>query len=417
MDFTFVYQQKIKHFGIGRKPNMKSGDIVEMEITSVAFGGSGCGRLENKVIFVPYTVEGDVIRCDITDIRARYARGIVKTLLKPSSHRVIPRCDVYGLCGGCCYQHITYEHQLALKEKQVWETFQRIGKFPHLFIRSIIKSPQSYHYRLKADFHAVRKNKGAFLTGLMSRGSNEITNIARCEIVDEEINFHYQDWQEGLRRNPRSFSHDRVVFWAEGADTSLKNGDNTLVSQNVCQKKLLTPRNGFFQANQFLLPEMIAMVKDIAGLQGDETVIDGFCGSGLFTLFLSSCSRAVYGIEGDKQAVRAARMNMEYHHCDNVVLMQEDMTIGLEKMNHNGIHPDVLIIDPPRTGCKGSLIEQIICLAPRKIVYVSCDPATQARDIRLLCDRIFHLEFLQPMDMFPHTAHIEVIALLVRKAP
>jgi 23S rRNA (uracil-5-)-methyltransferase RumA len=160
---------------------------------------------------------------------------------------------------------------------------------------------------------------------------------------------------------------------------------------------------------------MINTVKKIAGLQGDEIVVDGFCGSGLFALFLSPFSSTVYGIEGDKQAIHTARKNMKYHRCDNVVLMQEDMTAGLEKMIHNGIRPDVLIIDPPRVGCKSSLIEQIVRLAPRKIVYISCNPATQARDIRLLCDRMFHLEFLQPMDMFPHTAHIEVIALLVRK--
>jgi len=395
---------------------MKPGDIIEMEVTSVAFGGSGCGRLDNKVIFVPYTVDGDVIRCEITDIRARYARGIMKTLLQASSHRTIPRCDVYGLCGGCCYQHITYEHQLALKEKQVWETFQRIGKFAHLFMRPIIESPQSYHYRLKADFHVMRDRKGAFLTGLMSRGSNEITKITRCEIVDEKINRHYQNWQKDLRRNHKAFSRDRVVFWAEEVDAFLKDDDNTFASLEVCQKILLTPRNGFFQANKFLLPEMIAMVKEIADLQEDETAIDGFCGSGLFALFLSSCSHVVYGIEGDKQAIRAARENMRRHCCDNVILMQEDMTTGLERMIHNGIHPDILIIDPPRIGCKSSLIEQIIRLAPKRIVYISCNPATQARDVRLLCDGMFHLEFLQPMDMFPHTVHIEVIALLVRKS-
>ena len=402
-----------------RKINMKLGDIVEMEITNVAFGGSGCGRVDNKVIFVPYTVDGDVIRCEITDIRARYTRGIMKALLKTSSYRTVPGCDIYGICGGCCYQHITYEHQLALKEKQVWETFQRIGKFPHLFMRPIIKSPQSYHYRLKADFHVIQGKKGAFLTGFMSRGSNEITSITRCEIVDEKINHHYQNWQKDLCRNRKAFFHDRVVFWAEEkeVDVFLKNGDNMFVSQEVCQKILLTPRNGFFQANKFLLPELIATVIEIADLQKDETVIDGFCGSGLFALFLSFHSGVVYGIEGDKQAIRAARENMRRYRCNNVILMQEDMTAGLEKIIHNGIHPDVLIIDPPRTGCKNNLIEQVIRLAPPKIVYISCNPATQARDIRLLCDGIFHLEFLQPIDMFPHTAHVEVIAILVRKAP
>lgn len=397
------------------KIKMKLGDIVEMEITGVAFGGSGCGRVDNKVIFVPYTAEGDVIRCEITDMRARYARGIIKDILKPSPYRAVPRCNVYGSCGGCCYQHIIYEHQLALKEKQVRETFQRIGKLPLFFMRPIIKSPQSYHYRLKADFHVIRKNKGTFLTGLMSRGSNEITSVTRCEIVDEKINRHYQNWQENLCRNHRGFSHDRVVFWAEEADTSSKNGGDAFIFQEVCQKVLLTPRNGFFQANQSLLPEMITTVKEIAGLQEGETVIDGFCGSGLFAFFLSSCSRVVYGIEGDKQAIHAARENMKRYRCDNVILRQEDMTAGLEKMIHNDIHPDVLIIDPPRTGCKSNLIEQIIRLAPKRIVYISCNPATQARDVCLLCDGIFHLEFLQPMDMFPHTAHIEVVALLTRK--
>jgi tRNA/tmRNA/rRNA uracil-C5-methylase (TrmA/RlmC/RlmD family) len=394
---------------------MKSGDIVEMKITDVAFGGSGCGRVDNRVIFVPHTAEGDIITCEITDTRARYARGIVKTVIKPSSYRATPRCHVYGLCGGCCYQHIAYEHQLALKEKQVREIFQRIGNFPNPVIRPIIKSPQSCHYRLKADFHVMKKD-GSFVTGFMSRGSNEITEITKCEIVDENINRRYQNWREELRRKRKISSRGRVVFWAEEEDAVLRD-NGAFVSQTVCRKTMATPRNGFFQGNQFLLPEMIATVKKIADLRGNETVTDGFCGSGLFALFLSPCARTVYGIEGDKQAVYAARENMKNHRRDNVILKREDMTTGLERMTDSGIHADVLVIDPPRAGCKSSLIEQIVRSAPGKIIYISCNPATQARDIRLLNDKIFQLEFLQPMDMFPHTSHIEVIALLTRKTP
>jgi len=396
---------------------MKTGEIVEVEITAVAFGGDGCGRLDNRVVFVPYAADGDVLCCEITDIQARYARGVMKDLLKPSPHRVAPRCNAYGLCGGCCYQHITAEHQLALKEKQVRETFQRIGKFPDPHVLPMIKSPEFYHYRLKADFHVMRKDKETFLTGLMSRGSNKITSITRCEIVDEKINRQYQGWQEELRRNKKALSHDRIVFWAEEGNGAFKDGDETFVSQTVCQKELLTPRNGFFQANQFLLPEMIDKVKEFAALQGDEIVIDGFCGSGLFALFLAPSARVVYGIEGDRLAIRAARKNMERHRCDNVVLRQEDMTAGLEKLINDGIHPDVLLIDPPRVGCKSNLIDRIIRLAPKKLVYISCNPATQARDVRLLCDKVFRLEVLQPMDMFPQTAHIEVIALLALQTP
>ncbi|MDR2861455.1 MAG: class I SAM-dependent RNA methyltransferase [Syntrophobacterales bacterium] len=395
---------------------MKLGGITEMEITGVAFGGEGIGRVDNKVVFVPHTVDGDVIRCEITDTRPRYARGIIRTILKPSPHRAIPSCDVYGSCGGCCYQHIVYEYQLVLKEKQVRETLQRVGKFSHPCVLPIIKSPQSCHYRLKADFHVMRKD-GSFLTGFMSRGSNEITAIKRCEIVDEKINRRYQRWQEELCRKQKAPPLNRVVFWAEEGGEASEYDDDMFVSQVVCQKSLMTPRNGFFQGNQFLLPEMVAMVKKIADLQGDEIVVDGFCGSGLFALFLSPHSRTVYGIEGDKQAMRAARENMRRHRCDNVVLRQEDMTAGLGKMVNDDVHPDVLVIDPPRTGCKSSLIDQVVRLAPERIVYISCNPATQARDIRLLCDRMFQLEFLQPMDMFPHTAHIEVIALLTRKTP
>jgi 23S rRNA (uracil1939-C5)-methyltransferase len=401
---------------------LKTGDLAEIIIDRVAFGGDGIGRLGDLVVFVPYTVDGDVVRVEIAEIRKRYARGRLKEILQPSVHRTKPLCEDYTRCGGCCYQHIAYEHQLLLKENQVMDAFQRIGKLPSPPLRPVIASPHPYHYRLKADFHVNAQKGKTPALGLMSGSSNRIIGIKRCEIVDESINRRYGELKGELQSGKRVPTTDRVTLWSDDGNENGKDGavdvtttTTRMITRTVKDRRLTAPYEGFFQANQYLISEMIDRVVAAADLTGEETVIDGFCGSGLFSLFLAPLAKVVHGIEGNGRAIRAARENLDRHGCHNVSLYQGDVGEGLGKAFLNPPAPvDVLVIDPPRVGCEEDLLEKTIRLGLERIVYVSCNPATQARDIHLLCAGGFRLEFLQPLDMFPQTAHIEVIALLTR---
>ncbi|HPX56997.1 MAG TPA: class I SAM-dependent RNA methyltransferase [Syntrophales bacterium] len=393
---------------------MKAGDISEIRIEDVAFGGDGIGRLDDMAVFVPYTVDGDVVRVETTEVRKRYARGVLKEILMPSPYRERPCCADYTFCGGCRYQHITYEHQLVLKEKQVMDTFQRIGKFSDPPLLPVLASPHCCHYRIKADFHVSFRRGRRPVMGFMSGASNRVVEIKRCEIVDERINRLYGELRGALKSGKCPCTGDRITLWAIGGhEKDLDPAAAPFISRMVKDKLMTVPHDGFFQANQYLIEEMVDRVVAAAGLAGGEIVIDGFCGSGLFSLFLAPLAGTLHGIEGNGRAIRAAGENLERHGCRNVSLFQGDVGEVLEKIFSGTPNTvDVLVIDPPRTGCGEKLLEQIIRLQPRRIVYVSCNPATQARDIRLLCDGGFRLESLQPLDMFPQTAHIEVIALL-----
>jgi len=393
---------------------LKTGDISEIKIENVAFGGDGIGRLDQMVVFVPYTVDGDIVRIEIAEVRKRYAKGILIEILKPSPHRDTPLCADYKDCGGCCYQHIAYEHQLVLKRKQVMDAFQRIGKFPVPPLLPVLASLHPYHYRMKADFHVSHPKGRRHAMGFMSGASNRIVEIKRCEIVDDRINRLYGGLREALQRREWLPAADRIALWS--ADDNEKGRDSIttpFMTRTVKSKQMTAPHDGFFQANQFLIEEMIDRVVAAAGLKGGETVIDGFCGSGLFSLFLAPQAGAIHGIEGNGGAIRAAEENMKRYGYNNVFFYRGDVGEILEKTFLDTRRSvDILVIDPPRVGCEKNLMEHIILLHPKRIVYVSCNPATQARDIRLLCNGGFRLESLQPLDMFPQTAHIEVIALL-----
>jgi len=400
--------------------SVKAGDVVELTMEQVAFGGEGIGRWGNLVVFVPYTVDGDVVRVEILECRKRYARGRLQDILQPSPHRTHPPCKDYTQCGGCCYQHIAYAHQLLIKETQVRDAFERIGKMPSPPIRPVIASPEPYHYRLKADFH-LRLQKGkAPALGFMSGASNRIVEIEQCKIVEESINQLYQDLRKKLLHGSWVPRRDRITLWSadnEGpfGGTNTERLRETWIIRTIKKRRLTVHRYGFFQANQYLIDTMIDRVITAAELTGSETVVDGFCGCGLFSLFLAPLAKTVHGIEGDDRAVQAARENAENNGLQNLFFHKGDVAEVVRRVFFNPpVQMDVLVLDPPRIGCGKDLLENILRLGPKRIVYVSCNPTTQARDIQTLIAGGYYLEYIQPLDMFPQTAHIEIIARLTR---
>jgi 23S rRNA (uracil1939-C5)-methyltransferase len=397
---------------------LKPGDPIELSIDHVAFGGDGVGRFQQQVVFVPFTVDGDEARILITDVRKRFVRGRLEKLLKPSPNRIEPRCRYYARCGGCQYQHIHYDHQLRLKEQQVVDAFIRIGKVALPPSTPVIPSPGAFQYRGKADYHVRVSPNEPPVIGFMDVSSKHIIDIDRCEIVDETINEACLTFRRDLGMGRINTPWDRQTIWSadidgEKADVVTDFRKPRFVTRTVKGQNLAAPYRGFFQANRFLVSRLVDDVVETSALSGRETVLDAYCGSGLFSLFLAPKARRVYGIEMDGEAIHCARRNHRQAGLPNAAFIRGDAgEILLKDFVETQRHVDVLILDPPRTGCDPALLSGLVKLKPARIVYISCNPATQARDIRHLLDHGFTLISLKPYDMFPQTAHIEVVALL-----
>ena len=389
---------------------LAKGELVSLTADSVAFGGEGVGRCRDIVVFVPLMMGGDEGVVEIVDVKKRYARGRLTALTKRSPHRVEPRCPVYGLCGGCQYQHIAYEHQLVLKQQQIRDAFTRIGQCDGVPLLDILPSPSPWHYRQKADFHVQRQPDGRVAIGFTGPNSHNVIDIQRCEIVDPGVNESLAQLRQKRDARKGKGPDRRVVLWPADAGDDVATGH---IGRQVKGRTLLVPRQGFFQANGYLTETLVDIVLDLCVLTGLETVIDGYCGSGFFSVFLAPAARRFYGIEFAGAAVRAADANLKAAGVSHGLLYEGDVAAVLsERFAKTGQRVDVLVLDPPRIGLGVAVLEAVRQLKPARIVYVSCNPATMARDIRVLTQIGFRLETLQPLDMFPQTAHVEVVGLL-----
>jgi 23S rRNA (uracil1939-C5)-methyltransferase len=399
---------------------LKIGERIKTKIKDVAFGGDGVGRHEDLVIFVPFTVDGDEIEVEITEVKKRHARGRLIRIIGPSDHRVTPLCRYYTRCGGCRMQHISYSHQLVLKHRQVAETFRRIAKLSCPPLASAIASPRPYGYRGKAEFHVVGGRKGLPRVGLIAMSSHDLVEIERCEIVDESINRKYAGFREALLGGRLDPKDERQTIWSDEqgelpTEVSIESRNSLEVTRIVGGKRISVPYRGFFQANLALVGELVEQVLKMSGLSGRETVVDAYGGAGLFSLFLGAKAGRIFGIEGDREAVRCAELNLQREGLVQAEFLTGDVVDVLQReFAQRGLRADVVILDPPRDGCGGGVISAVAALRPERIVYISCNPATQARDTHLLSQYGYTPRLLQPLDMFPQTAHIEVVSVLTK---
>jgi 23S rRNA (uracil1939-C5)-methyltransferase len=399
----------------------KVGDRVRTGIGDVAFGGDGVGRVSGLVLFVPFTVDGDEAEVEITEVRKRYARGRLVRIISPSPGRVPPVCPYFTLCGGCRMQHIAYDHQLELKRRQVEEIFKRIAGVSDPPVAQPIPSPRPFGWRGKAEFHLADDRGGPHRTGLMALASHELIEVERCGIVEESINGKYREFRKALRAGDIRDPGERQVIWSDEPGeppTEIFTGPGTTpdVVRIVGGVRLMVPGRGFFQANVSLVGKLVEQVVGMCGLTGRETVIDAYGGAGLFSLFLGPGAGRLFGIEGDREAVRCAGINLIRKGLPQAKFLHGDVAdILRSEFTARRMSADVIVLDPPRDGCGEGVLEGVAALHPERIVYISCNPATLARDVRFLTGRGYGLRFLQPLDMFPQTGHIEVIASLTRE--
>ncbi len=358
--------------------------IVDLKIEDVAFGGKGVGRENGKAVFVPFTIDGEMISAQITREKKQFAEAEVVDLQERSPHRVNPECPYFGRCGGCSYQHIDYEHQLAIKWRQVRDVLQRIGKFKDIPMRPIIPSPISYAYRNRITVHAQEG-----VIGFFRRDSHRLIDIERCPISLDEVN---QALTELRARAPR-------------------DGHYTLRAQSG-------PRV-FSQANDAVANALRDLIARL--IPGDqELLIDAYCGAGFFAKRLLEKFERIIGIDWDRFAIAAAIENAtakENYIVGDVdvelkrLLQIDGVEAAVSAAIRGGIAGDTpattVIVDPPATGLTENVRQALIDAAPATLIYVSCNPPTLARDLREM-EQKFTIESVTPLDMFPQTAEIEV---------
>lgn len=428
----------------------------KVSITGLAYGRGGVGRLGGKVVFVPFTAPGDEALVRITSEKKGFLEGALSRLVRPSDMRGEPRCAVYGICGGCAYQHIGYGHQVAWKEKIADETLKRIGKTTVAFDPAM-PCERPYSYRTRARFHV----KGG-RWGLYELKTNAIVSVEECPILDPLVNAAYKEMRgfflshPGMRGAPEISSvalalsplDDKVVSvfhcrqgrtgfdWeavlsavgrlkglevrtdeAKGAKAGLQCSiGDTLIRYIGAGIRYSTGISAFSQTNLGLNAALIDRVIDYAGLNGDETVLDLFSGSGNLTLLAAKRARKAIGVESDREAVNCAGNNALLNSIDNARFVREDSArwLGAYRASERakGLETkgfDVVILDPPRGGAMpvALILKEI---KPKKIIYVSCSPPTLARDLAVLAGAGYGNMRAIVVDMFPQTFHIETVA-------
>jgi tRNA/tmRNA/rRNA uracil-C5-methylase (TrmA/RlmC/RlmD family) len=394
-----------------QSPPFKIGQVLTAEIRAVAFGGDGVGRVEGFVVFVPFTLDGDVVEFEIREVKRKFLRGRLRKVLTPSARRVSPPCPYFGRCGGCQYQHVDYEKQLEIKTGQVIDAFERVGGLKSPPVQKIIPSPRIYGYRVKGEYHVQPVAGKDPVIGFLDVNGRRLVDIQRCEIMDGSINDSCAAFRGRMTRMDPRGGESRLVLWArenEGADEAVDR-----VRRTVKGKVFEVPRDGFFQANGALVETLVDEVIRLSAPSREDRVIECYCGSGLFSAFLAERCGLFAGIEIDNEAVECARENLK--EISNSSFYCSDVR-GILRLDFFEDGPaDLIVMDPPRRGCEKDVLHAIVSMAPRRLVYVACDPTTQARDVAFFVEEGYELKAVQPLDMFPQTKHIEAVALLERR--
>ena len=450
----------------------RKNDIVTLEIVDCGTDGEGIGKADGFTVFVKDAVIGDTVTAKIMKAKKNYGYGRLMEILKPSPYRVDPICPSARQCGGCQLQAVSYEEQKAFKEKKLRGHLERIGGFKELPMEPLIGMDEPYHYRNKAQFPVGRNKEGRIVTGFYAGRTHAIIENRDCalglpqnkEVLDRVIahmeKYNIAPYDEmtgkGLVRhifvrygfftgelmvcliiNGQDLPHQKEMVEKLGeipGMTSIslninKKRNNVILGDKVKTiwgKEYITDKIGdisyeisplsFFQVNPHQTWKLYSKALEYADLHGEETVWDLYCGIGTISLFLAQKAKFVRGVEIVSAAIEDARRNARLNKIDNVEFFvgkaEEVLPREYEK---NGVYADVIVVDPPRKGCDEMLLKTILKMQPKRVVYVSCDSATLARDLRFLCDNGYELKKVCGVDQFPQTVHVETVVKLSLK--
>jgi tRNA/tmRNA/rRNA uracil-C5-methylase (TrmA/RlmC/RlmD family) len=364
------------------------GNKLTLTIGDIAFGGEGVARLGDFVVFVPFVAMGEIVEAEVTELKKRFARAKLLRVVAPSPERVAPLCPHFG--GGCQYQHLAYPTQLRLKQKQIGDLFERIGRFDRGLIAPIVRCPQPYGYRNRIMIRSQwDKFKQGLNIGFIRADSRLVVDINECKIAEPALNEQIKH----VRAQPPSRGGVKVVL-------------------RIPPRGWEVPPDSFFQNNFFLLPGLVQIVRERLREGGAQYLLDVYCGVGFFSIELGDLVQSFVGVELDRLAIQAARRNASARGRTNgqfVASAAEEVLPTL--LSRFTAQATAVLLDPPRKGCQPAILHVLRRAQPAQIIYVSCHPATMARDLNVLCaEGVFELAQVVPLDMFPHTQHVECVA-------
>jgi tRNA/tmRNA/rRNA uracil-C5-methylase (TrmA/RlmC/RlmD family) len=366
------------------------GQRLILQVVDIGFGGEGVARIDDFVVFVPFVLPGEEVEAEIVEVKKQFARARLRRVHRAAPERVTPLCPYFGECGGCQYQHMDYDRQRAVKRKQVVDLLERVGGFRGVTVDEVVPCPQPYHYRNRIMVRSWwNKQRQALDIGFLRADSRIVVDVAECRIAEPELNAQLQE----VRAHPPHKGGLKVVLRRIPPGWSV-------------------PPDSFFQNNSFLLPRLIETVRDRLQAGGVRHLIDAYCGVGFFGIELAPALESFVGVEVDRQAIKAARTNAEARGVRNGQFVEGRAELLLpELLKRFERSKTGVLIDPPRTGCPPIALEALRTQRPRQVLYVSCHPATLARDLNVLCaDGVFGLVRVTPLDMFPQTQHVECVA-------
>jgi 23S rRNA (uracil1939-C5)-methyltransferase len=459
---------------------LKKGQELELEIAQVAFGGRGIARVDGMAVFVDQAVPGDRVLARIIRKKKSYAEARVLALVAPSAQRVAAPCPYSGVCGGCKWQFLAYEHQLRYKQAHVREALEHIGLIKDVPVHPTVASERVFAYRNKMEFSCATQRwlmpdemgkegvDAGMALGLHVPGTYfKVLDIDACLLQPGQGNALLADVRTFIQRsglpiyglkthqgfwrflalrhsaardqwmvNIVTAGENRAAVQALGDQLTGKYANVVSVVNNITARKAAVAfgeyeiavagesvivdaigsfefeisANSFFQTNTPGAARLYAAVRNYAGLTGGETLVDLYCGAGTIGICLSDTAREVVGLELVESAIADANRNCRRNGIDNCRFVAGDIRESLGRLD---VRPEVMIIDPPRAGMHPDVVDQVLNIRPERIVYVSCNPATMARDLGLMKEN-YRVEEVQPVDMFPHTFHIEAVARLSR---
>ncbi|MFL0268803.1 23S rRNA (uracil(1939)-C(5))-methyltransferase RlmD [Candidatus Clostridium radicumherbarum] len=439
-----------------------------IEIKSLGFEGEGVGKINDFTVFVQGALKGETVKVKIVKVAKSYAHGKLIEIIKPSEFRIEPKCGIYKKCGGCQLQHMTYEAQLAFKTQRVKEVMERIGKLYNVVVHDALGMKEPFRYRNKVQL-PVGYADGKAQIGFYAPRSHDIIDMDSCLIQDEaadkvvkltrewitkyNVRTYDENSDSGLIRHimvRKGFKTGEIMVVLITKEEKLPNSKDFIdilvkniegiksIVQNINPKKtnvILGDKNitlwgqdkitdyigqfkfnisplSFFQVNPVQTEILYKKALEYANLTGNETVFDAYCGTGTISLFLSQKAKKVYGVEIVPQAIEDAKKNAVENNITNAEFFVGQAEKVIPELIDHGISADVVVVDPPRKGCEKSLLEAISKMQPQRIVYVSCDPATLARDLGILKELNYETNEIQPVDMFPGTFHVECVAMM-----
>lgn len=451
---------------------VRNGEELELQIDSLAYGGNGVARLNGFVVFVRRGLPGDTVRARVTKVKRSHAEAIAVEVLEPGADRVEAPCVHYPACGGCRFQDLAYERQLEAKAGQVADALARIGGFADLELEPAVPAESIFHYRNKLEYSFTETPDGVGL-GLHRAGRwDEVLDIEKCWLttdVGNAIRNAVRDWAraEGLTvydqtthegylrhlvvregRNTgqalvvlvtapgrldaeerlvgtlQRFPEVRSIYHAvNDRPAEVTNVPGKLLSgADAIEEEILGLRfrvrpNAFLQTNTAMAEVLYSLALEYAGLTGEETVFDLYCGTGTIALSMAREALTIWGVEVSEESVACAIENAELNGITNTAFFAGEVGDSIEELHERAGKPDVVVVDPPRAGLSAKALRRIARLEPARIVYVSCNPTTLAGNAKgLVGEHGYRLERARPVDMFPHTPHIETVALFVKDA-